>query len=126
MDKYQYDDKDRLPNIAYGICGASGRLVKEGEKTYEYGWLDKVMRVAEDGKELARFEYHNNNQLAKVVRENGIETLEWDGLALIERNGTKYINEPHVGGGNPILAIAGDGQKPRLYLQIYSELAWAR
>ena len=35
---------------------AAGRLVKEGEKTYEYGWLDKVMRVTEDGKELARFE----------------------------------------------------------------------
>ena len=89
----------------------SGRLVKEGEKNYEYGWLDKVIKVAEDGKELARFEYHNNNQLAKVVRENGIETFEWDGLALIERNGTKYINEPHAGGGNPILAIGGDGQK---------------
>ena len=40
-----------------------------------------------------------------------METFEWDGLALIERNGTKYINEPHAGGGNPILAIAGDGQK---------------
>ena len=104
MDKYQYDDKDRFPNIAYGICGASGRLVKEGEKTYEYGWLDKVMRVAEDGKELARFEYHNNNQLAKAIRENSVGTFEWDGLALIERNGTKYINEPHPGGGNPILA----------------------
>ena len=51
-----------------------------------------------------------NNQLAKVIRENGIETFEWDGLALIERNGTKYINEPHVGGGNPILAIGGDEQ----------------
>ena len=45
------------------------------------------------------------------MRENGIETFEWDGLALIERNGTKYINEPHAGGGNPILAIGGDGQK---------------
>ena len=89
----------------------SGWLIKEGEKTYEYGWLDKVMRVAEDGKELARFEYHNNNQLAKAIRESGVETFEWDGLALIERNGAKYINEPHAGGGNPILAIGGDGQK---------------
>ena len=87
---------------------AAGRLVQEGEKSYEYGWLDKVTRILENGKEVARFEYHNNNQLAKVVRENGIE---WDGLALIERNGTKYINEPHAGGGNPILAIGGDGQK---------------
>ena len=95
----------KISNHAYD---AAGRLVKEGNKTYEYGWLEKVMRVAEDGKKLARFEYHNNNQLAKVVRENGVETFEWDGLALIERNGTKYINEPHVGGGNPVLAIGGE------------------
>lgn len=87
---------------------AAGRLAQEGEKSYEYGWLDKVTRILENGKEVARFEYHNNNQLAKVVRENGIETFEWDGLALIERNGTKYINEPHAGGGNPVLAIGGE------------------
>lgn len=42
-------------------------MIKEGEKNYEYGWLDKVMRVAKDGKELARFEYHNNNQLARAI-----------------------------------------------------------
>ena len=112
---YTYDAANQLlsstnpeGDITSYAYDAAGRLVKEGEKTYEYGWLDKVMRVAEDGKELARFEYHNNNQLAKVVRENGIETFEWDGLALIERNGTKYINEPHVGGGNPVLAIGGE------------------
>ena len=112
---YTYDAANQLVSstnpegdITSYAYDAAGRLVKEGEKTYEYGWLDKVMRVAEDGKELARFEYHNNNQLAKVVRENGVETFEWDGLALIERNGTKYINEPHAGGGNPILAIGGE------------------
>ena len=88
-----------------------GQVCNIREKSYEYGWLDKVTRILENGKEVARFEYHNNNRLAKVVRENGIETFEWDGLALIERNGTKYINEPHAGGGNPILAIGGDGQK---------------
>ena len=32
-------------------------------------------------------------------------------VGLIERSGTKYINEPHLGGGNPVLAIASDGQK---------------
>lgn len=111
---YTYDAANQLlsstnpeGDITSYAYDAAGRLVKEGEKTYEYGWLDKVMRVAEDGKELARFEYHNNNQLAKAIRENDIETFEWDGLALIERNGTKYINEPHPGGGNPILAIGG-------------------
>ena len=80
-------------------------MIKEGEKTYEYGWLDKVMRVSENDKELARFEYHNNNQIAKAIRKSDIETFEWNGLKLIERSCTKYINEPHPGGGNPILAI---------------------
>ena len=82
-------------------------MVKEGEKTYEYGWLDMVIRISENDKELARFEYHNNNQIEKAIRENGTETFEWDGLALIERGDTKYINESHPGGGNPILAISG-------------------
>ena len=115
---YTYDAANQLlsstnpeGDITSYAYDAAGRLVKEGEKTYEYGWLDKVMRVAEDGKELARFEYHNNNQLARAIRESGVETFEWDGLALIERNGTKYINEPHVGGGNPVLAIGNNGQK---------------
>ena len=110
---YAYDAANQLlsstnpeGDITSYIYDAAGRLVKEGEKTYEYGWLDKVMRVSKEGKELVRFEYHNNNQLEKAIRKNGVETFEWDGLALIERNGTKYINEPHVGGGNPVLAIS--------------------
>ena len=82
-------------------------MIKEREKTYEYGWLDEIMHVSKNDKELARFEYHNNNQIAKAIRESGVETFEWDGLALIERSGTKYINELHLGGGNPILAIDG-------------------
>ncbi len=81
--------------------------VQEGGKKYEYGWLDKAIRVTENGRELAKFEYHNNGQLARAMRGNDIETFEWDGLAFIERNGTKYINEPHAGGGNPVLAIGG-------------------
>ena len=111
---YAYDAADQLlssvapdgKEIVYAY-DAAGRLVREGEKTYEYGWLDKVIRVAENGRELARFEYRNNGQLARAMRGNDIETFEWDGLAFIERNGTKYINEPHAGGGNPVLAIGG-------------------
>ena len=32
------------------------------------------------------------------------ESFLWDGLALIRRNTTTFMNEPHVTGGNPILA----------------------
>ena len=34
----------------------AGFITKDGEKTYEYGRLNKVMLVTEDGKELADFE----------------------------------------------------------------------
>ncbi len=50
------------------------------------------LHTCENGKALANFEYHNNGQIAKAIRENSIENFEWDGLTLIERNGTKYIN----------------------------------
>jgi len=65
------------------------------------------MSIAEGDKETARFEYHNSGQIARAIRESNVETFEWDGLALIERSGTKYVNEPHAGGGNPVIS---DGQ----------------
>lgn len=66
------------------------------------------MQVSKNGKILANFEYHNSGQIAKAIRGSNVETFEWDGLALIEHSGTKYINEPHAGGGNPVLAILGE------------------
>lgn len=109
---YTYDAANQLvssassdgktTNYAYD---AAGRMTREGNKTYEYGWLDKVIRVVENEKEVARFEYQNNGQIAKVIRKDDVETFAWDGLALVERNDTRYINEPRIGGGSPILAI---------------------
>ena len=92
----------KITNYAYD---AAGRMIKEGEKTYEYGWLDKVLKVTENGKTLADFEYHNNGQIAKAIRPDKTENFLWDGLALVKRDDTKFINEPHAGGGNPVLAI---------------------
>ena len=110
--KYAYDSANQLvssvapdgkiTNYAYD---AAGRMIKEGNKTYEYGWLDKVLKVTENGKTLADFEYHNNGQIAKAIRPDKTENFLWDGLALVKRDDTKFINEPHAGGGNPVLAI---------------------
>ena len=67
--------------------------------------MDKVLKVTENGKTLADFEYHNNGQIAKAIRPDKTENFLWDGLALVKRDDTKFINEPHAGGGNPVLAI---------------------
>ena len=90
VTKYEYD--------------AAGRMVKEGEKTFAYGWLDKVMQVAENGKTTQSYSYDISGQLATADYGAGKETFLWDGLALLSRNNLKYVNEPAVTGGNPILA----------------------
>ena len=90
VTKYEYD--------------AAGRMVKEGEKTFAYGWLDKVMQVAENGKTTQTYTYDMLGQLATADYGDSKETFLWDGLALLSRNNLKYVNEPAVTGGNPILA----------------------
>ena len=83
---------------------AAGRMVKEGGKGYEYGWLDKVLSVSENGQKVASFNYHNDGQIAQAIRNGKSEDFLWDGLALIHRGGTSFVNEPYVTGGNPILS----------------------
>ena len=90
VTNYQYD--------------AAGRLVKEGNKTYTYGYLDKVLAVQENGKRTASFDYYIDGQIASATHGDKKEDFLWDGLALIHRGKTSYINEPYVTGGNPILS----------------------
>ena len=35
------------------------------------------------------------------------ETFLWDGLALIQRGDEQFVNEPHIGGGNPVASSKG-------------------
>ena len=90
VTKYEYD--------------AAGRMTKEGEKTFAYGWLDKVMQVAENGKTTQTYTYDMLGQLAIIDHGAIKETFLWDGLTLLSRNSLKYVNEPAITGGKPILA----------------------
>ena len=83
-------------------------------KTYRYGYLDKVLSVAE-GKERRTFTYHADGQLATATRTGGpqspaaeTETFLWDGLALIRRGSTAYVNEPHPSGGAAVASSKDD------------------
>ncbi|MBE6381885.1 MAG: hypothetical protein E7049_02595 [Lentisphaerae bacterium] len=98
---------------------AAGRLVREGSKTYRYGYLDKVMSVT-DGDTTRTFTYHADGQLASAtvgtsssrpgrdaLVASDTETFQWDGLALIQRGDEQFVNEPHIGGGNPVASSKG-------------------
>ena len=95
---------------------AAGRLVREGTRTYRYGYLDKVLSVT-DGKRSYRYAYHVDGQLARADYGEdgragsplpaGSEAFLWDGLALVRRGDESFVNEPHPGGGNPVLSSKG-------------------
>ena len=103
---------------------AAGRLVREGNRTYRYGYLDKVLSVT-DGKRSYRYAYHVDGQLARADYGDGgrvgvgvggragsplpaaSEDFHWDGLALVRRGDESFVNEPHVGGGNPVVSSKG-------------------
>ena len=62
--------------------------------------------------QLARADYGNvggNDGRARTpaAPPAGSEAFLWDGLALIKRGDERFVNEPHVGGGNPVVPSKG-------------------
>ena len=116
---YEYDKANQLVSstdaagkVTHYDYDAAGRLTKEGDKSYTYGWLDKVMNVSENGKFAASFDYGIDGQIANRTDATGkSESFTWDGLALIKRDSTNFVNESAVTGGNPILAFGKDSSK---------------
>lgn len=66
--------------------------------------LDKILEIQETGRQVAAFDYHVDGQIASALYGDKSEDFLWDGLALIHRGATNFINEPYVTGGNPILS----------------------
>ena len=108
---YMYDKANQLVSstdangkVTIFKYDAAGRLIKEGTKTFFYGWYDKVIQIAENGKTTHSYTYDMMGQIATASYGNIKETFLWDGLTLLSRNAIKYVNDPAVTGGNPILA----------------------
>ena len=91
---------ESLNNVGCAIA------VREGTKSYRYGYLDKVLAVTE-GKSRITYGYHVDGQLATVTKGKVTEEFIWDGLALVKRGSTFYMNEPHPGGGAPVTSSDG-------------------
>lgn len=89
------------PGTGYSYDKA-GRLISSPDGlTRTYGWLDKVISLASPAGTTS-YSYWPDGQLAAKKSPTASETFLWDGLALIRRNDTIYIIEPHPSGGVPI------------------------
>lgn len=92
------------------IYDSAGRMIEEwkGEEllvSYEYGYLDKVILVTR-GNEVTKFHY-NARGMSMAKERNGkiIETMAWDGIALLSKGDTVYVNEAHISGGIPLMSV---------------------
>ena len=116
------------PSTATFTYDHAGRLVTStGGPTRTYGWLDKVTKLTTPTGDSLRFSYWPDGQLAakkmvnpQISQMNADQSIQqvstksvisaqspderfiWDGLALLRRDDTIYIIEPHPSGGIPI------------------------
>jgi len=101
------------------VYDSAGRLISErmnGQTIaqYEYGYLDKVTQVTR-GSEVTEFNYNARGMLVAKERDGKIiETFGWDGIGLIAKDETVYVNESHVSGGVPLAAIDAADQEAEL------------
>jgi len=78
---------------------AAGRMIQEGSTSYSYNFNNKVVKSGNN-----TYSYYASGQIANANVNGNKEEFSWDGLALLERSGTNYLNEPYATGGNPVLA----------------------
>ncbi len=105
-------------NAPESVTDANGIVTK-----YAYNDAGLVTHMERlDGSETlttCTFTYHADGQLASATVGSALradrgatplsetETFLWDGLALIQRGDEQFVNEPHVGGGNPVASSKG-------------------
>jgi YD repeat-containing protein len=95
---------------------AAGRMLSEQidgkmERSFTYGYLDKVMRVDRPEGRSAQYAYDATGMLVRKATMPGgnlpgglqLETWVWNDLALVQRGDDYYVNEPHIAGGETLM-----------------------
>ena len=89
-------------------------FVTDGDttRTYTYHADGQLASASCDG--IGRAGAHASSDIASQcslcsgdMRTPQTETFLWDGLALIQRGDEQFMDEPHIGGGNPVASSKG-------------------
>ena len=101
--------KEATPSKLFKRLIAKGNVPEEVRTfarfaCYFKGYQDKILTVTVNSKKKLTFDYHMDGQLASARGNGKSEEFLWDGLALIKRGNARYVNEPYVTGGNPVIA----------------------
>jgi len=107
----QRTDAEGVHTFTYDRAGRLTEEALNGQSVacYTYGYLDKVTAVERKG-QTTRFRYNADGMLIEKQYPDGkIEKWSWDGLGLVARGDERYINEPHVSGGTPVMSLTAKG-----------------
>jgi YD repeat-containing protein len=101
-------------SVTYNYDQAGRMLSYSGGPANTYGWLDKVIKTTDTHGSSVALTYWPDGQLASkelaaglhkaayVPDQSDTEHFLWDGLALLRRDDTVYISEPHPNGGTAV------------------------
>ena len=90
-------------NMVGSVTDANGIATE-----YTYSPAGLVTRIVRrDGADKYTYDYHVDGQLATATYGSTTEDFLWDGLALVKRGKRGFVNEPHIGGGNPVMSSDG-------------------
>jgi len=127
--QFSYDKANQLTSrlgpdgLRHYTYDRAGRLIAESlngkiDAKYTYGYLDKVTSVERDG-QITQFRYNADGMLMEKEYPDGhVEKWGWDGMALISRGDERYVNEPHMSGGVPLMG-GGETRGVRYHINDY-------
>ncbi len=118
VTKKEVDGEGQPAEVTTFGYDRAGRMVRESaggqvERSFTYGYLDKVLSVDRPGGRRAEYAYDASGMLVrKAVQDpteaagnaTSWETWVWDGLALVQRGNEVYVNEPHAAGGMTLMS----------------------
>jgi RHS repeat-associated protein len=90
---------------------ANGHLIAQGTKTYEWDAANRLVRVLDDGTEIARFAYDGNGRRVQKTTSGTTRSYVYGGLDILEeRSSSGTIRTVHGPGIDQVLAsVDGSG-----------------
>jgi RHS repeat-associated protein len=88
---------------------ANGNLIAQGTKTYEWDAADRLMRVLDNGSELARFTYDGTGRRVQKTSAGTTRSYVYDGMDILEeRSSAGTIRTVHgLGIDQPLASVDG-------------------